>query len=128
MTTIPQEVIQRFATKKTSSLDDARSVFLKLELFLSASCSASGSVPTLEVDEAWHEFILHTKQYADYCSQKFGRFIHHVPGSPTASVGVGRAHCNSKAMGSVWRAIGYFWDAIGIQFEQFGASGRGPKE
>ena len=95
MTTIPEEVIHRFATKNISSLDDSRvPYFQKLELFLSSSCS-SPMAPTLEVDEAWHEFILHTKQYADYCSRKFGRLIDHVPGSAITSVGLDNsAHCS----------------------------------
>ncbi|MBI1185078.1 hypothetical protein GC194_12455 [bacterium] len=36
--------------------------------------------PSLIVDWAWHEFILFTRQYAAFCRQHFGRFIHHSPG------------------------------------------------
>jgi hypothetical protein len=32
-----------------------------------------------EVDEVWHAFILFTRDYADFCQQAFGSFIHHVP-------------------------------------------------
>jgi hypothetical protein len=76
-TTIPHDVIERFARKKAISPDHATCIFSALEAFL----SSSSSVPTIEVDEAWHEFLLHTKQYADYCASRFGRFIHHVPDS-----------------------------------------------
>jgi hypothetical protein len=31
------------------------------------------------VDEAWHTFILFTKDYAAFCQVAFGEFIHHVP-------------------------------------------------
>lgn len=31
------------------------------------------------VDVAWHAFILHTRQYADFCAKFFGNFIHHDP-------------------------------------------------
>ncbi len=34
---------------------------------------------SLRVDEAWHQFILFTKQYSDFCQRFFGRFIHHSP-------------------------------------------------
>ena len=32
-----------------------------------------------EIDEMWHEFILFTRDYMDFCEQYFGEFIHHVP-------------------------------------------------
>ncbi|WP_198648846.1 hypothetical protein [Cyanothece sp. BG0011] len=37
------------------------------------------SMPSQIVDEAWHEFILFTKEYSDFCSQGFGYFLHHTP-------------------------------------------------
>lgn len=35
----------------------------------------------LIIDEMWHTFILHTKQYYKFCFDHFKRFIHHVPTS-----------------------------------------------
>ena len=32
-----------------------------------------------DVDKAWHAFLLHTREYAEFCHQIAGRFIHHVP-------------------------------------------------
>jgi len=31
------------------------------------------------VDTAWHEFILHTKAYEQWCQAAFGRMLHHTP-------------------------------------------------
>ena len=36
--------------------------------------------PSKQVDEVWHEFILFTKLYIDFCTNHFGRIIHHHPG------------------------------------------------
>ncbi len=36
--------------------------------------------PSVQVDLAWHEFILCTRTYASFCQQQFGEFIHHTPG------------------------------------------------
>ncbi len=37
------------------------------------------------VDEAWHQFVLFTKQYVTFCQQYFGHYLHHAPGtSPDA--------------------------------------------
>jgi len=38
--------------------------------------------PPRPVDAAWHAFVLHTRDYADYCQREFGRFLHHRP-TPT---------------------------------------------
>lgn len=31
------------------------------------------------IDEMWHTFILHTKDYIDFCMKNFGSYIHHQP-------------------------------------------------
>jgi hypothetical protein len=36
-------------------------------------------VPSKEVDEVWHAFILFTKDYGEFCRQVCGHFLHHVP-------------------------------------------------
>ena len=36
--------------------------------------------PSVPVDLAWHEFILCTRMYSDFCERLFGRFLHHQPG------------------------------------------------
>lgn len=35
--------------------------------------------PSRVVDLGWHQFILNTHDYADFCDRAAGRFIHHVP-------------------------------------------------
>ena len=37
------------------------------------------AMPSKIVDEAWHEFILFTKEYEHFCRQVFGKFLHHTP-------------------------------------------------
>jgi hypothetical protein len=32
-----------------------------------------------EIDEMWHEFILFTQAYNDFCEQYFGEYMHHLP-------------------------------------------------
>lgn len=43
------------------------------------------AMPSQAVDVLWHEFILHTRQYQQFCSQGIGRFLHHVPSEAMAS-------------------------------------------
>jgi len=37
------------------------------------------AMPSRVVDDLWHEFILYTQSYADFCKRAFGRFLHHTP-------------------------------------------------
>ena len=78
METIPMHVVRRYASKNELELESASSLFQELELFLEKA-SDKNLTPTKVVDIAWHEFILHTKDYMNYCIAKFGKYIHHVP-------------------------------------------------
>jgi hypothetical protein len=54
------------------------------------------AMPSQAVDDAWHEFILFTRQYQQFCERGLGRFLHHTPAaamrSPTdAQNGIKRA-------------------------------------
>lgn len=56
-------------------------------------CNIAGkkmvSMPSQAVDVVWHEFILFTLQYQNFCNKALGRFLHHVPAEamkrPTAA-------------------------------------------
>jgi hypothetical protein len=37
------------------------------------------AMPSKVVDALWHEFILHTRAYKEWCDFTLGRFLHHVP-------------------------------------------------
>ena len=37
------------------------------------------SMPSQVVDVAWHEFILFTRAYQEFCKKGLSRFLHHVP-------------------------------------------------
>ncbi len=36
-------------------------------------------MPSKVVDTAWHEFILHTQAYQQWCNSAFGKLLHHTP-------------------------------------------------
>ena len=37
------------------------------------------AMPSQAADELWHEFILYTQAYNDFCQRAFGQFLHHTP-------------------------------------------------
>ena len=39
----------------------------------------SVAMPSQVADDLWHEFILYTLKYENFCKQAFGRFLHHQP-------------------------------------------------
>lgn len=47
-------------------------------LFLAAITGKDIS-PTKPIDEAWHIFLLFTKDYSEFCFRFFGQMIHHHP-------------------------------------------------
>lgn len=70
------------------------------------------------VDEVWHAYILFTKDYAAFCDDVFGRFIHHAPNWPGApeSSGSGQNFRDLYAelygpLPAIWSA--HMWQAQG---------------
>ena len=45
------------------------------------------ALPHSDVDELWHEFMVWTRQYADFCREKVGFFVHHQPNTEQFRVG-----------------------------------------
>ena len=43
------------------------------------------AMPSIAVDGAWHEFILFTRDYAQFCDRGLGRFLHHTPTGGSAA-------------------------------------------
>lgn len=37
------------------------------------------AMPSQVVDDLWHQFILHTREYQVFCRKALGRFLHHTP-------------------------------------------------
>lgn len=56
-------------------------------------------VPSELVDVGWHAFLLHTREYAEFCARVAGRFIHHRPADP------GQAQPHLEAIGATIAAM-----------------------
>jgi len=74
------EVVLRIREKLRCSTKRAEDLFEEMKQYLGSTQSRSGhKSPSKPVDLAWHEFILFTRDYADFCQQYVGCFVHHVP-------------------------------------------------
>ena len=74
------EVVLRIKERSRCSRKRAEELFEEMKQYLASAQARSGrKSPSKSVDIAWHEFILFTHEYADFCHQYFGCFVHHVP-------------------------------------------------
>lgn len=73
----------RVVTDDGLPLDRAERVVDQALAFLGACAVASERlVPSVQVDPGWHAFVLHTREYAEFCERIAGRFLHHDPTDP----------------------------------------------
>ena len=79
-----ESVIERIQRDADVDRETARTWFNEMLVFLDMVADSKRFIsPPEAVDVAWHAFILHTRDYEDYCRERFGRVIHHQPtGAP----------------------------------------------
>src|SRR5436309_3499254 len=86
------DIIDRFLGIYDIPSSEAEQIFYETKKWVWLSANASqerrngNHVPRLVIDnflifidEMWHNFILFTKLYQEYCLSRFGFFIHHNP-------------------------------------------------
>jgi hypothetical protein len=73
-------ITQRFADEKKISLELAISYERELKRYF-FMCGAYKKHYGMggKVDDLWHTFIIHTKEYTNFCDLVFGTYLHHVP-------------------------------------------------
>jgi hypothetical protein len=81
----PDELLlARYARLKGVSVERAAMIFLETKRFLVVGRLVGAHLaPSPEVDEMWHQWILYTMDYTDFC-EKLGGYVHHKP-IPTGS-------------------------------------------
>jgi len=79
---IPAYVKRRFWLEKAPHLTKAEVdlVFEELKNFLFLSYTNKDTyLFSFVVDEAWHTFILFTREYMTFCNNVFNKYMHHSP-------------------------------------------------
>ena len=73
-------VVERIAKELECSKERAKILFNDLVLFLWMSSQTSEvRIPMPAIDEAWHTFLLFTKDYMEFCSKYCNTYMHHEP-------------------------------------------------
>ena len=79
----PKGLIERLQKRRSGlAAKDGQLVARALRQFFLAHLKSgrqSVSMPSQVTDDLWHEFILYTRNYQDFCARAFGRFMHHTP-------------------------------------------------
>ena len=57
----------------------AADALLEVLRFMSLINPKQVLTPSVRVDKAWHQFILHTQLYSDYCTKCYDKYLHHTP-------------------------------------------------
>lgn len=60
-------------------LEGLRQFFLVCAIANAVQRKRSFGMPSKIVDDAWHEFILMSREYSRFCDQAFGGYLHHTP-------------------------------------------------
>lgn len=78
-----ENIILGFMDRYDVSYAEAREIFEETKKWLYLASKSEDSVfidePLQIIDEMWHTFILHTRQYYDFCISNFKKLIHHQP-------------------------------------------------
>ena len=64
--------------------------------YLKSGCQRV-AMPSQVVDDLWHEFILFTRDYEEFCQAAFGEFLHHTP-----AVKLGGEKSDNEGLRRVW--------------------------
>jgi hypothetical protein len=76
----PALLIKKFCQEHGIPKSEAEQCFEETKKFLTLCATNQGInySPSKVVDEMWHQFILHTRDYFEFCNH-LGGFIHHQP-------------------------------------------------
>jgi hypothetical protein len=66
-------------------------------------------MPSRLVDEAWHEFILDSLAYTEFCDRAFGEYLHHTPETSMTAPMSGALDATTRAWDRSSSAGGVLW-------------------
>jgi len=82
-------LINNFSIKREVSIEESLDIFNSLKFWLWIAFRYKNDFPNKPgltiyrpffiMDEMWHEFILFTFDYCEFCNSYFGQYMHHQP-------------------------------------------------
>lgn len=96
------ELVERLQRKLSITKQEALELFSDTKRYLYlCSIAREALAPTQKIDQGWHEFLMFTRDYAAFCKEMFGTFIHHTPtpklgprlvANPSKTIGLAKQH------------------------------------
>lgn len=76
------DILRKFRREYGVSEKSASIIEIEFKTFLIDSANTQMGIPyhRKKVNQLWHTFILHTREYQLFCFTFFGRMLHHHPG------------------------------------------------
>ena len=62
--------------------EEAEALFVEVKRYIVLARSdrtKNWTMHSRRIDEVWHQFILFTKEYGEFCQRYFGNYVHHSP-------------------------------------------------
>ena len=75
---IISKLVQKFGKKRPAEVERLVHEYL-IFMWLRKLNPTQPITPSKLVDEVWHQHILFTREYAQFCQYRFGEFLHHKP-------------------------------------------------
>jgi hypothetical protein len=80
-------VIERYCEDHEVSISEGKKLFAGMLQYLTVCAFVDGAhTPASDIDEMWHIFILHMRDYEKFCKEDAGALIYHDPA--TDDVGI----------------------------------------
>lgn len=81
-----EDVLRRYMEDNKKSREEAERAWTAFLQFMAVCMFKNARVTaTPTADGIWHSFLLHTKQYREFCDQFMGGFVDHEPTSDEGS-------------------------------------------
>ena len=102
------EIVAHYADSYSLSLDTARTHERELKRYLALRALDPDGVYGMAgvVDKLWHAFILFTKDYARFCREAVGSFVHHVPRTKREGVDSSPYDAYARTLAAYQRVFG----------------------
>lgn len=106
-------VINKLQADLSLSAANANVLFEDVKRFIAlCACTPKPLAPPRPIDRGWHQFILLTKDYAEFCENYCARYVHHQPVDPfaeTKDYSAGRRYTRQLAE-RVFGSLSVNWD------------------
>lgn len=110
-------LVHRMVDKHGWTEANAKQCFEDLKRYLWL-CASTGKplVPSKKIDQMWHDFILFTMDYSEFCEVRLGRFIHHRPRRRDDEVGQGGTPVGVtlKLAKQAFGTLSKYWEYEGV--------------